>query len=74
MQCAVGKDRVGTEGLTEEQNTVGESKKVKDEMFTWDSSGCMGKESVSIMYYQKTHIDREEYHRSSCNHEHISLL
>ncbi len=30
-----------------------ESQKVKVEMFTWDSSGCMSKESVSIMYYQR---------------------
>lgn len=30
-----------------------ESQKFKGEKFTWDSSGCMGKESVSIMYYQR---------------------
>lgn len=51
-------------------------------MFTWDSSGCMSKESVSIMYYQ-THkqIDRNAQKLkvkshytvgcySSCNHKH----
>lgn len=34
-----------------------QSQKVKVEMFTWDSSGCMSKENVSIMYYQR-HTNR----------------
>lgn len=34
-----------------------ESQKFKGEKFTWNSSGCMDKESVSIMYYQR-HTNR----------------
>lgn len=34
-----------------------ERQKVKVEMFTWDSSGCMSKENVSIMCYQR-HTNR----------------
>lgn len=45
-----------TERLTEGKTQV-EIQKVKVEMFTWDSSGCMSKESVSIMYYQR-HTNR----------------
>lgn len=41
-----------TERLTSKTHFE-KSKKAKVEMFTWDSSGCMSKESVSIVDYKR---------------------
>ena len=58
-----GKEKGCKEQFGKEEDTAdtkadgGGGQKVKVEMFTWDSSGCMSKESVSIMYYQR-HTNR----------------
>lgn len=54
------KKRLGTEGR---EKTQCESQKVKVEMFTWDSSGCMGKE-CKYHVLQKTYKQIERKGRN----------